>query len=178
MNSFNHRYYDFFFLNINWIGDGWFYGFMIFLFIFIKYRWAIIAFCSFLCISLVIQCLKRVFFAEMLRPITTFDSSTSLYLLEDIAHHSYYSFPSGHSASAFSIMILLNLFIKNKKWGIIFSLLAVFAAYARVYLSQHFFEDIYAGSALGLFLTILTYIFLNRKINEKWNEKFLFKRRT
>jgi membrane-associated phospholipid phosphatase len=36
-------------------------------------------------------------------------------------------------------------------------LLALIAAYSRVYLSQHFFEDIYAGSFVGLIAALVAH---------------------
>ena len=65
------------------------------------------------------------------------------------------SFPSGHSTSAFSVFLLLTILSSKKSWGYFLLLLAVATAYSRVYLAQHFVEDVYAGSLLGTILTLV-----------------------
>jgi membrane-associated phospholipid phosphatase len=35
--------------------------------------------------------------------------------------------------------------------------------YARIYLAQHFFADVYFGSILGTLISILVYVWLNSK---------------
>ncbi|MEJ7660925.1 MAG: phosphatase PAP2 family protein [Hymenobacter sp.] len=46
------------------------------------------------------------------------------------------------------------MLVKDKRWGYVFLLLAALAAYSRVYLAQHFVEDVFAGSILGTGLTL------------------------
>mgnify|MGYP003561748457 FL=1 len=51
--------------------------------------------------------------------------------------------------------------------NVILYLLAVLAAYSRVYLSQHFVEDTIAGSWLGIISAILCYfIFVNSGLSK------------
>ncbi len=61
----------------------------------------------------------------------------------------YYSFPSGHSASSFSVvavvMIRCNIFIL-----IPVLILASLIAFSRLYLRVHYFTDVFAGIVLGL----------------------------
>jgi membrane-associated phospholipid phosphatase len=69
------------------------------------------------------------------------------------------SFPSGHSAGAFSFFCFLSLILPaGSRWlGIVFFVLAMVVCYSRMYLAAHFFADVYAGSVLGGGLTILVY---------------------
>jgi len=66
------------------------------------------------------------------------------------------SFPSGHATAAFTIFTLLTLGIyETHAWsriGTLFALAAILAAFARVFLAQHFLSDILAGSVAGLLL--------------------------
>ncbi len=174
MNSFNHARYDFLFLATNRVGDGLMYISLIISFLFVRYRWAVISLACFLSTSLTVQLLKRTVFSEALRPTAFFDETVTLNLVAGVTQHSYRSFPSGHTASAFSLMLVLLLFINNKKWGVVFALLALFAGYSRVYLSQHFFEDIYAGSILGMLITIITYYYIDQRLrNTSWAAQHL-----
>jgi membrane-associated phospholipid phosphatase len=53
--------------------------------------------------------------------------------------------------------------IKSRAWGLLFFFLALLAGISRMYLVQHFFEDIYAGAWLGTVLTWLIYELFERK---------------
>lgn len=65
------------------------------------------------------------------------------------------SFPSGHSVCAFTAATVFSYYVKNKYWSWVFLLLAVMVAYSRMYMSQHFLEDVTAGATEAVLLTIL-----------------------
>lgn len=69
------------------------------------------------------------------------------------------SFPSGHTLGAFGFFTLLSFFLpaKQKKWSLLFFGLALCVGFSRIYLGQHFFRDIYAGSIAGVCVTIIIY---------------------
>lgn len=63
--------------------------------------------------------------------------------------HCCESFPSGHTAAAFSGA----MFINNRygfKYGIPSLLLASFVGYSRVYADKHYWEDVFAGATIGV----------------------------
>lgn len=64
------------------------------------------------------------------------------------------SFPSGHSVCAFTAATVLSYYAKNKYWSLVFLLLAMLVAYSRMYMSQHFLEDVTAGGTAGILLTM------------------------
>ncbi|MEM1325041.1 MAG: phosphatase PAP2 family protein [Bacteroidota bacterium] len=66
------------------------------------------------------------------------------------------SFPSGHTMSAFAICFFIALAFPHRKYisGSLF-VLALLVGISRIYLVQHFFEDIYVGAAIGMLLAIL-----------------------
>src|SRR5690606_38534844 len=81
----------------------------------------------------------------------------------DILYH--YSFPSGHSSSAFSFFVILAL-ILNRRWqffGALFFLLALGVACSRIYLGAHFFADVYWGSIIGTTVSVVVCLLCNRK---------------
>lgn len=58
------------------------------------------------------------------------------------------SFPSGHMAFFFAL--LPAVFILSKKWGWIFTILAILIGLARIISGVHWPSDILAGAAIGL----------------------------
>jgi membrane-associated phospholipid phosphatase len=65
------------------------------------------------------------------------------------------SFPSGHSVCAFTAATVFSYYVKNKYWSLVFLLLAALVAYSRMYMSQHFLEDVTAGATEAVLLTML-----------------------
>ncbi|MEN9613571.1 MAG: hypothetical protein RLZZ628_4385 [Bacteroidota bacterium] len=67
------------------------------------------------------------------------------------------SFPSGHTMSAFAIYGLAAFLFENPNLKIIFALIAVLIGISRVYLIEHFPEDVLLGAILGLIIGISVY---------------------
>jgi undecaprenyl-diphosphatase len=61
-----------------------------------------------------------------------------------------FSFPSGHSITAFAIAITLGSFYPELFFGLL--LVAMSIAASRVILGMHFLSDVLAGSAIGMLL--------------------------
>lgn len=76
-----------------------------------------------------------------------------IYLVKGVLMLDVNSFPSGHSVSAFSAAIVLTYVSGKKMWGPVLLLFAVLVAYSRLYLSEHFLQDVVAGSFLGVLVT-------------------------
>lgn len=94
------------------------------------------------------------------RPSMVFGDTDWFHRIAGLNLHTQLSFPSGHTAGAFACFTLLSILLPAGKssWGILFFVLAFLVAYSRMYLGQHFFEDVYVGSLLGTLLSILLYI--------------------
>lgn len=73
------------------------------------------------------------------------------------------SFPSGHSVCAFTAATVLAYYTRNKYWSLLYLLLALLVAYSRMYMSQHFLEDVSAGSLLGVFFSMVWLSFFGRR---------------
>lgn len=67
--------------------------------------------------------------------------------------HEWASFPSGHSATAFSVAVTLSLLFP--RFRILFLSAAAVVAASRVVLVQHYISDIVAGSILGAATVVL-----------------------
>ena len=98
--------------------------------------------------------------------------------MEGVEISEYHSFPSGHSTSAFALFFCLSLLAKNHYVKVFTALCAIAVAYSRVYLSQHFLQDIIAGSFVGISVGFIFYYFMyERKIlfkSEKLNKRLKF----
>lgn len=152
-----------------YLGDGFFAIFVVLLLGFKNYRSTFIVLTSFLVSGALAQFFKGVVFPDMLRPIAYFEQfGLDIHTIDGITMRRMYSFPSGHTTSAFALFFSLIILIKNKGLHFLFLGMAILAAYSRIYLGQHFPEDVLAGSVLGTTVAIFTYFFWQKP---KW--KFL-----
>lgn len=163
LNQWHNPVFNLFFSYYTVVGDGVFYALVVIALFFWKKRAALLGLACFAASGLAVQIFKRWIFADVPRPITYFGTKTSLDLVEGVSIHAWQSFPSGHTTTAFSCFCLLALLIKSRAWGLLFFFLALLAGISRMYLVQHFFEDIYAGAWLGTVLTWLIYELFERK---------------
>ncbi|WP_223651612.1 phosphatase PAP2 family protein [Hymenobacter psoromatis] len=157
VNGHYAPFFDQFFRAFTNVGDGLFYVFVTLALLFVRFRWAFLSLVCFAVTSLAAQVGKQLIFTGHPRPFRYFSEHPSfppLHVVEGVVMGTLKSFPSGHSTSAFSVFLLLTFLVKNKRWGYGFLLLAALAAYSRVYLAQHFVEDVFAGSILGTGLTL------------------------
>ncbi|MGZ3874544.1 MAG: phosphatase PAP2 family protein [Mucilaginibacter sp.] len=159
------------------MGNGWTIIILSAILTLFNYRAAFLMASSYAITSLLTQVVKYIF--EAPRPTLLFKQKLDLiHLVKGIDQLKYHSFPSGHTVTAFSAAVVITYLVKNKNWGILLLAAAVLIGYSRMYLSQHFFEDVVAGSALGVIITVcwLSFIaskqFLNRP---KWNKGLLTK---
>lgn len=98
------------------------------------------------------------------RPFTDFGQIVPLITLPGS-----YSFPSGHTVSAFAAMI--TLFFTQKKYTVWGLLLAVLMGFSRIYVGVHYPTDVLAGAVVGTAVAcILGYIF-KRKFKDLYYEK-------
>ncbi|PTQ95626.1 membrane-associated phospholipid phosphatase [Mucilaginibacter yixingensis] len=103
--------------------------------------------------ALVAQVLKYIF--DLPRPYLYFKTQVAhMHLVKGVYMLSYHSFPSGHTVTAFSACITLAYLFRNKWLDVLMLIVAILIGYSRMYLSEHFFEDVTAGSAVGVFATL------------------------
>lgn len=78
-------------------------------------------------------------------------------------HKGFTSFPSGHTMAAFALFSFLAFCFPRKPWlSITCFCIALLVGVSRMYLVQHFFEDVYLGAILGVGLGIMAYSILNQ----------------
>lgn len=109
-----------------------------------------------------VQFLKRVVFPHAYRPAKRIGLQL-LHPIPGVTRQYSHSFPSGHAAMSFALFTLLAFLCAKRKYQqVLLALCAASVAYSRVYLSQHFMEDILAGSLLGAASLPIAYALLNR----------------
>ncbi len=67
------------------------------------------------------------------------------------------SFPSGHATAAFVVFSTLAFSTENKMAKVVFFIIALNAAFSRIYLSQHWLVDVFVGSLIGITYAIIMY---------------------
>ncbi len=161
MHPFHSEALDAFFLSVTHVGDG---------LVPLALSLLILAFRdirSFLLMGLgcgfsaiVVQLLKRGPFASVDRPYMFKEQLGAMHWVPGLELHHHFSFPSGHSTAVFSMCFALAVFINRPTWSVAVAFLAILVAYSRVYLSQHFTEDILVGAALGTLTSYMVYRWL------------------
>ena len=140
------------------------------------------------------------------RPVTWFTENwpdIHLPLVEGVKMNLWYSFPSGHTTSFFAlalvacILITRHLSAKNgtncactaeKRCDsgctlaaaavqILLFALAALGGYSRIYLSQHFAMDVFAGILVGELITIVCYVVFLRYKDQKWSNYRLIQKK-
>ena len=152
---------------ITWIGSGYAYA-LICIALIIYHKWTGIATAAtFGATSLVAQGIKNAI-ENIPRPLTYFQKQKIEILIPDGAEKLYwYSFPSGHTVSAFSMFCALALILKNKFFSVLFVLIALSVAVSRVYLTAHFVRDTYFGMIIGVELTCLVFYLFRFKLQKQ-----------
>lgn len=172
LNAFHTDFLDTFFKYYTEVG-GWIPFVIIAALLFYKYRVSILLLLSQIATGILVQIAKRLW--NEARPKVFFQENfpdIELHQIAGVHLHSTKSFPSGHTASAFAFFIALAFFTKKPILQFMYAVLAVLVAYSRIYLSQHFALDVLVGSAIGVFTTLLLFIYLDK--NEmKWGDRSL-----
>jgi len=120
--------------------------------------------------TLLAQFLKRVVYPDELRHISYLSESFPIHQVVGVEMRRLHSFPSGHTTTAFTMALIMSHMINKKVWSILLPLLALIAAYSRVYLAQHFPTDLLAGMCIGIvsaILSLLVYKKIIRRLNER-----------
>lgn len=163
VNDFHTPQADAFFRYFTHLGDGLMATAVALGLLLFSYRAGLTAGLCFLLSGQLTQLLKRTAFAHELRPLEIFrQQHLAFHAVPGLELHSLNSFPSGHATTAFALGCFLSLMARPRSWGLFFFALAVWAAFSRVYLFQHFVADVYAGSLVGTITTLLVCYGLDR----------------
>lgn len=98
------------------------------------------------------------------RPYEVIDGLVNL-----VEKQSDFSFPSGHSAHAFAVGVVL-LIMLPRKFGVPIFIISILMAYSRLYIGVHYPTDVIAGVLLGTIIAFIS-MFIVNKICDKWNKR-------
>lgn len=161
---------DSFFNYVTHLGDGAFAFLVAIIFLFFNIRKSVYILLSYAGAGIVSYILKHWIYYEVTRPHFVFQYYVreELNLVDGVDVMAKHSFPSGHALSAFALFFCLLFVSRSHFLKILFFVLAVLAAYSRVYLSQHWLIDIYVGSFIGVCFSLLFYIVFYH--TQKWQQ--------
>lgn len=161
-----------FFKYATFIGDGIFVISFCLVLLLFNMQKALTILIAYLLSAGVTQGIKYGFFSDADRPTLIFEQlHLPLNMVDGVDLYIHHSFPSGHATAAFSLFFCLSLFSKNNYLQITCFIGALIVAFSRVYLSQHFFEDITVGSFIGTLFSWLVCAFLfETKFTNEFNK--------
>ncbi len=163
MNTWHIPFFTYIFIYATYLGDGFFCVLIgLLLFIFKKRSLGALVIATYALSGIIAQVLKN--FVVEARPAVLLKDSGYRYFIDDVTLHNLHAFPSGHTASAFALAATLSFAARNKSISLLFLTGAILVGYSRVYLAQHFMDDVLAGSVIGIMSSVICQLFLSGPI--------------
>ncbi len=100
------------------------------------------------------------------RPYEVIDGLTRL-----VGEQSDFSFPSGHTSSAFSVAVVMFM-LMPKKYGVPALIVATLIAYSRLYVGVHYPSDVIGGLIVGILAAVIC-VAIYKKIEKRNGENFV-----
>lgn len=172
INGSHSSFWDHFFLNITWLGEGFLIACAGIMALFSKIRWFLIFLIALILHLVFINFGKHFLFSEALRPLEFFErlgKEQLLYLVEGLKVHRYHSFPSGHTTGATFAAAFFAIYSREYFSSFFWAVIALLVGISRVYLGQHFLTDITAGYFLGIFSVLLSSQLVYSLVDKKWS---------
>lgn len=170
VNGLNSEILDTLFYYFTFLGDGALAAILIIGLLWVSYRDALTFLIITILITVIVSILKDHVFPELNRPVAYFGTTQYLHLVAGYKPPILSTFPSGHTATAFSIGLYLSILSKQNLTKYILFIVAFFVGYSRMYLSAHFPADVVGGATLGVITTLLCY-YLSLNLYGAWGDK-------
>lgn len=152
LNKRHNPFGNVFFRYITHFGEGIIFGIVIAISIFYRYYNAIILAIAGIAQYILIYVAKAFIFNTP-RPSVFYKGQDLIFnLVEGVGLEAKFSFPSGHTATAFTLATLLICFTSNKLLQVFYMLIAILVAISRIYLFQHFLVDTLGGAIAGILI--------------------------
>ncbi|WP_316802190.1 phosphatase PAP2 family protein [Pedobacter nototheniae] len=158
LNGFHCEWLNNFFIFYTHLGDGLVFIAVVIIFIaFKKRKKAATLLLGYLSSGVATLALKRIFLLP--RPKLYFENMAFEYghFIPGVTLHGSNAFPSGHTTSVFCLATILILIFKKQKLCIPCFIVAVTVGYSRIYLAQHFLQDVVFGVFIGTLFGLLSY---------------------
>jgi len=167
VNENHSNFVDFAFLYLTNLGDG-IAAFLLILFLLrVSFRDAITFLIITIVITVIVSLLKNHIFPELVRPVQYFGTTKLLHLVAGYNPPSLGTFPSGHTATIFSVCLYLSIISKTNGIKLLLFLIAFLVGYSRIYLCAHFPADVVTGAFVGVTVTLFCYYF-SRQLKNPW----------
>jgi len=186
LNSYHTRWLDEFFKLVTNFGDGLFSILIVVILLFFgKKKKAVTVLLAYTTSGLAVQGLKRIF--HMPRPKAFFEELSFHYpnFVEGVNLYSSNSFPSGHTTSAFALATAFVLIYKKRKISFYCLFFAFVTGYSRIYLAQHFLQDVIFGAITGTAFGLTSYyqvydqkLFRSLKVSKRHGRLKAFRKQT
>jgi membrane-associated phospholipid phosphatase len=171
-NRFHNSFFDVFFSFATHLGEGYAVTLAFVMLLVVRFRYVIFLAAANVLSALITQTLKHTLFSDVVRPKKFFEGLHELYFVPGVENHLYNSFPSGHSTCAFALYFSIGMIVENRVLKVLCFFLALIVGYSRIYLSQHFLQDVYAGSLIGVVSVIAVYLVVSKNKAE-WMDRSL-----
>jgi membrane-associated phospholipid phosphatase len=166
LNTFHFKALDEFFIYYTNVGDGSFsIAIAVILLFYKRFLLAVEIVAAFLLSGAVVQLLK--YFFPMARPSVFLANAHYNHFIENVTLTGHASFPSGHSASAFALATILSLCDKNKNRSWLYLFFAALVGYSRIYLAQHFLQDVFWGSVDGFICGVVCFLIIEKYFSRR-----------
>ena len=133
--------------------------------LFFKRKYLMLLISCFVISTIFVQGIKNLL-PNQERPTKSISNTKLIHTVEGVELHKYFSFPSGHTATAFTIFYFACILISKRSIIILGILYAALVGYSRIYLAQHFPIDV-AGGMLVAIVTIYLSLFLNERLSKR-----------
>ena len=153
---------DLFFNYCSHLAEGWIWIPYFILFFGWYKKDAIFILLNFLISTLLTQIPKNFIWAKVSRPLASNIAPEQIHTVKGVEMHFWNSFPSGHTATAFTLFLLTVYLLPKKSVLVIGLLYAIACGYSRIYLGQHFPLDV-AGGIIVAIITLILSILIRKK---------------
>ena len=171
-NGHHHPLLDILFRKITLLGDWVIYLISIAVGWRISHKNALATIVALALCGISVSLMKHQVFPDRNRPSAVLESGSIRQVPAEPLHR-HNSFPSGHTATAFTGFCCMAFFTRSFGFQAIFALLAGLVAYSRMYLGQHFLVDLLAGAAIGITAALISQWFFTI-----WHPKWLHQERS
>lgn len=168
---------DFFFKYWTYLGDGLLLAVAALYFLFTQLFRFYFILLAILLQTVLVHIFKQWLCAGAPRPQVFFGKITDqLHFVEGVTVRSYDSFPSGHTASAFTLAFVLMWVVRSAGLRVVLLFAAILVGISRIYILQHFARDVFFGSVFGILAVILAWLALKKYARKPNLEKGLLHR--
>lgn len=164
---------DYFFQYFTYMGDGLFWIVWLVFILMTKQKQLLpLIISSFILTTIFTQIFKYFILPDEARPSAAFANLSVIHFVKGVELHSINSFPSGHTATAFTFFLLISLTVKRKDVLVAALIVALLVGYSRIYLGQHFPLDVGGGiiaaiCSVSLSVAVHGWFFLKKHIVDK-----------